>query len=76
MTSKDTVARDFAINDREVDIGRPIEWLVDPEDRSVVLGVTYEFNVSGERKTVWYTANKRRPKHFAAVAQLDSVRSP
>lgn len=73
MTSKDTVALNFAVNHSEADIGRPIEWLVDPEDRSVVLGVTYEFSVSGDRKTVWYTANKRRPKHFAAVAKLDSA---
>ena len=26
------------------------------------LGVTYEFSQTGDRRTVWYTANKRRPK--------------
>lgn len=48
-----------------LDIGRPVEWLLDPETREV-LGVTYVFVQSDERRTVWYTANKRKPKSSVA----------
>lgn len=51
-----------------IDIGRPVEWLVDPDDLGIVLGVTYEFTLSRERKTVWYTKNKRKPKDYVVVA--------
>lgn len=53
-----------------IDIGQPVEWMVDPERREVVLGVTYVFSQTGERKTVWYTANKRRAKVFVVVTDL------
>jgi hypothetical protein len=49
------------------DVGRPVEWMVDPDHREKILGVTYEFSHTGERKTVWYTANKRRAKSFVVV---------
>jgi hypothetical protein len=42
--------------------------MVDPDQRETILGVTYEFSHTGERKTVWYTANKRRPRKLAVVA--------
>jgi hypothetical protein len=32
--------------------------------------VTYEFSQTGERKTVWYTPNKRRVKRFVVVTDL------
>ena len=50
------------------DVGRPVEWMVDPDQRETILGVIYEFSHTGERKTVWYTANKRRPRKRAVVA--------
>lgn len=50
-----------------IDIGWPVEWMVDPDRHDLVLGVTYVFSQTGLRRTVWYTANKRRPKIFAVV---------
>jgi hypothetical protein len=44
--------------------------MVDPDRRETILGVTYEFSQTGERKTVWYTANKRRAKRFVVVRDL------
>ena len=52
-----------------VDIGRPVEWLLDPVTRDV-LGVTYVFTQSNERRTVWYTANKRKPKVSVAISSI------
>jgi hypothetical protein len=67
MKDADTVAPGAAAATSEVDIGRPVEWMVDPERRNIVLGVTYEFTETGDRKTVWYTPNKRRAKAFIVV---------
>lgn len=53
-----------------IDLGRPIEWMLDPHDQKTVLGVVYEFSQSKERKIVWYTANKRRAKSFKVVREL------
>lgn len=53
-----------------IDVGEPVEWMVDPNKQTVVLGVTYEFSLTGERKTVWYTPNKRRAKAFIVVREL------
>jgi hypothetical protein len=72
MTVENFVAPDIARKPTKVDIGHPVELLVDPDDHDVVLGVTYQFSVSGARKTVWYTANKRRPKHFAIVTEFET----
>jgi len=44
--------------------------MVDPDHRKTILGVTYEFSQTGERKTVWYTPNKRRAKQFVVVTDL------
>jgi hypothetical protein len=52
-----------------LDIGRPVAWMVDPNRREEILGVTYEFSRTGERKTVWYTPNKRKPKVFVTVSE-------
>ena len=52
------------------DVGRPVEWMVDPDHREKILGVTYEFSHTRTRKTVWYTANKRRAKRFIVVEVL------
>lgn len=54
----------------ELDIGKPVEWMFDPEDRQKIVGVTYVFTHSGERRTVWYTANKRRAKNAILVTEL------
>ena len=58
------------IQPSEFDIGTPVEWMVDPDHREKILGVTYEFSQSGERKTVWYTPNKRRAKKALVLSEL------
>lgn len=70
MTSTEAPALTRAIPPSEFDIGTPVEWMVDPDQRARILGVTYEFSQTGERKTVWYTPNKRRPKRFVVVSVL------
>lgn len=56
-----------------IDIGRPVEWMVDPENHDITLGVTYLFGETGERRTVWYTPNKRKAKRFLAMAVTASA---
>jgi len=74
MTSTEAPALGRTIPPAEFDIGTPIEWMVDPDNRARILGVTYEFSQTGERKTVWYTANKRRAKRFVVVIDLQTPR--
>ena len=71
MTSKEATALKRSIQPSEFDIGTPIEWMVDPDQREKILGVTYEFSQTGERKTVWYTPNKRRAKKALVVSKLN-----
>ena len=68
MTDQKSNALDDDTSAAKFDVGRPVEWMVDPDHREKILGVTYEFSHTGERKTVWYTANKRRPRKLAVVA--------
>ncbi len=70
MTSTEAPALDRIIPPPEFDIGTPVEWMVDPDHRKTILGVTYEFSQTGERKTVWYTPNKRPAKRFVVVTDL------
>ena len=56
-----------------IDIGRPVQWMVDPENHDITLGVTYLFSETGERRTVWYTPNKRRAKQLVVVAVPNSA---
>ena len=70
MTSTEDPALARAIRPSELDIGTPVEWMVDPDQRETILGVTYEFSQTGERKTVWYTPNKRRAKKALVVSEL------
>lgn len=70
MKDQDTAALDNTLLPEQIDIGRPVEWMVDPVRPEVVLGVTYEFSQSATRRTVWYTPNMRRPKMFTAVSEL------
>ena len=70
MTSTETPALERTIPPSEFDIGTPVEWMVDPDQRQTILGVIYEFSHTGERKTVWYTANKRRAKGALVVTEL------
>jgi hypothetical protein len=70
MTSPEAPALKRTTPPLEFDIGTPVEWMVDPDRRETILGVTYEFSQTGERKTVWYTANKRRAKRFVVVRDL------
>ena len=70
MTRTEAPALERTIPSSKFDIGTPVEWMVDPDQRARILGVTYEFSQTGERKTVWYTPNKRRPKRFVVVSVL------
>lgn len=70
MTITEAPALKRTIRPSEFDIGTPVEWMVDPDRRETVLGVTYEFSHTGERKTVWYTVNKRRAKGALVVTEL------
>ena len=70
MTSTAAPALKRTIPPSEFDIGTPVAWMVDPDQREKILGVTYEFSQTGERKTVWYTPNKRRARRFDVVTDL------
>jgi hypothetical protein len=70
MTSPEAPALARTIPPSGFDVGTPVEWMVDPDQRETILGVTYEFSQTGERKTVWYTANKRRAKGALVVTDL------
>ena len=70
MTRTEAPALERTILPSEFDIGTPVEWMVDPDHRARILGVTYEFSQTGERKTVWYTPNKRRAKRFVVRSVL------
>ena len=71
MTSPEAPALKRTNPPSEFDIGKPVEWMVDPDRRETILGVTYEFSQTGERKTVWYTRNKRRAKGALVVTDLE-----
>ena len=70
MTSTEAPALGRTIPPSEFDIGTPVEWMVDPDRRETILGVTYEFSLTGERKTVWYTPSKRRAKKALVLSEL------
>lgn len=70
MTTTEAPALERPIPTSEFDIGTPVEWMVDPDNHEAILGVIYEFRQTGERKTVWYTPNKRRAKRFVVVRDL------
>ncbi|MBH1974348.1 MAG: hypothetical protein I8H94_04640 [Rhodobacteraceae bacterium] len=72
MTDQEAAALESAIPPTEMDVGKPVEWMIDPNQRETILGVTYEFSQTGERKTVWYTPNKRRVKRFVVVTDLQT----
>ena len=52
MTSPEAPALKRTIPPSGFDVGTPVEWMVDPDRRETILGVTYEFSQTGERKTV------------------------
>jgi hypothetical protein len=72
MTSTKAPALEQTIPPSEFDIGTPVEWMVDLDRSETILGVTYEFSQTGERKTVWYTPNRRRAKQFVVVTNLQT----
>ncbi|MDP2050056.1 MAG: hypothetical protein Q8K33_14430 [Cypionkella sp.] len=72
MTDQEAAALESAIPPTEMDVGKPVEWMIDPNQRQRILGVTYEFSQTGERKTVWYTPSKRRAKPFVIVTDLQT----
>ena len=43
MTSTKAPALERTVPPSEFDIGTPVEWMVDPDRRETILGVTYEF---------------------------------
>jgi len=53
MTDQKTATLDRNMRPTEIDVGKPVEWMLDPDQRENVLGVTYEFCQTGFRKTVW-----------------------
>lgn len=72
MTSTEAPAFEQTIPPSEFDIGTPVEWMIDPDRGETILGVTYEFSQTGNRKTVWYTPNKRRAKQFVVMTDLQT----
>lgn len=72
MTDKEAATLECVIPPAEMDVGTPVEWMVDPDRRAMIVGVTYEFSQTGERKTVWYTPNKRRAKRFVVLTDLQT----
>jgi hypothetical protein len=70
MMDQEAATLDCVMPPSEIDVGKPVEWMVDPDQREKILGVTYEFSQTGERRTVWYTPNKRRAKAFVTVSTL------
>jgi hypothetical protein len=55
----------------EINIGRPVEWMLDLQDPDQILGVTYLFSSSGERLTVWYTDDGLPAVNIRRVDRLD-----
>jgi hypothetical protein len=70
MINTETPALERIIPPSKIDVGKPVEWMVDPDRRETILGVTYEFSQTGERRTVWYTRNKRRAKAVLVLSEL------
>ena len=70
MTDQKSNALNEDTSAAALDVGRPVEWMVDPDHREKILGVTYEFSHTRTRKTVWYTANKRRVTNALLVTEL------
>ena len=73
MTDQKSNALHYVTPTAELDVGRPVEWMFDPDQRETILGVTYEFSQTGERKTVWYTPNKRRAKKALILSELNQA---
>ena len=73
MTDQEAAALERDMPSTEMDVGKPVEWMVDPEHREKILGVTYEFSQTGERKTVWYTPSKRRAKNALVLTELAPI---
>ena len=67
------IARDVAEDAAADRCYLPVEWMVDPDQRETILGVTYEVSQTGERKTVWYTPNKRRAKKALVLSELSQA---
>jgi hypothetical protein len=73
MSDKDIATLESVASPTSIDIGRPVEWMVDPERPDLILGVTYAFSETGARKTVWYTANKRQAKVYVTVTEISDT---
>jgi hypothetical protein len=71
MMDQEAATLECVMPPSEIDVGKPVEWMVDPDQREKILGVTYEFSQTGERRTVWYTPNKRRAKAFVTLTVLN-----
>jgi hypothetical protein len=70
MSEQETTTLGHTQRTSVIDVGKPVEWMVDPDQHDKILGVTYEFTLSGIRKTVWYTHNKRRIKAVLILTEL------
>lgn len=71
MMDQEAATLECVMPPSEIDVGKPVEWMVDQDQREKILGVTYEFSQTGERRTVWYTPNKRRAKAFVTLTVLN-----
>lgn len=53
-----------------INIGIPVEWMVDPDNPERALGVVYEFSQTGERRKVWYTPDGKPTRTIKVVTQI------
>lgn len=54
-----------------INIGIPVQWMVDPENPEKALGVVYEFSRTGERKTVWYTPGGKPARNAKIITRAE-----
>lgn len=54
-----------------INVGIPVQWMVDPENPEIALGVVYEFSEKGERKTVWYTPGGKPARNAKIITRTE-----
>lgn len=58
-----------------VNVGIPVQWMVDPADPETVLGVIYEFSLTKDKKTVWYTPDGRPLDNIRVIRRREFYES-
>lgn len=56
---------------KRINVGIPVQWMVDPENPEKALGVVYEFSETGERKTVWYTPGGKPARNAKIITRAE-----